>query len=86
MRNYKKIIVAIAMSLMMGSLQAQIFIQDDEFEGHLRSGYEEFELITPYQGGNYDEYEFTPTGSGLLALTGLAGAYLIAKRKKNIEK
>lgn len=81
MRNFKKIMVAIAMSLMMmGPLQAQVFIQDDEFEGQLRSGYEEFELITPYQAGDMDE--FSPISDGLFALTGLSGAYLLAKRKK----
>lgn len=81
MRNFKKIMVAFAMSLMMmGPLQAQVFIQDDEFEGQLRSGYEEFELITPFQAGDMDE--FSPINDGLLALTGLSGAYLLAKRKK----
>ena len=81
MRNIRKKLFVLAMLLMMvGPLQAQVFIQDDEFEGHLRSGYEEFELITPYQGGDPDE--FSPISDGLLALTGLAGAYLLAKRKK----
>lgn len=81
MRNFKKIMVAFATSLMMmGPLHAQVFIQDDEFEGQLRSGYEEFELITPYQAGDMDE--FSPISDGLLALTGLSGAYLLAKRKK----
>lgn len=75
----RRIILALLLMITIAD-HAQVFIQDDEFEGQIRLGYEEYELITPYQGADVDQ--FTPTGSGLLALTGLAGAYLIAKRKK----
>lgn len=81
MKNHNKIIVILAMSLMMvGSLQAQVFIQDDEFEGTLRTGYEDFELLTPVEGMEADQ--FTPLGDGVAVLVGLGGAYLIAKRKE----
>jgi len=81
MKNHNKIIVILAMSLMMvGSLQAQVFIQDDEFEGTLRTGYEDFELLTPVEGMEADQ--FTPLGDSVAVLVGLGGAYLIAKRKE----
>lgn len=76
----KKIMFLVLFFAFSIAAKAQVFILDEEFEGEERLGYQEFELITPYQGT--DDDEFAPIGDGLLALTGLAGAYLIAKRKK----
>ncbi len=63
--------------------RAQVFIQDEEFEGRDRTGYEDFGLVTPYQGGDIDQY--VPVGSGLLVLTALGGAYLVKKANKKEE-
>ena len=57
-----------------------VIIMDDEFEGNNRSGYQEFELVTPYQGGDYDQY--LPLGDGWLLLVGMGSAYLLKKARK----
>ena len=62
---------------------AQIFIQDKELEGRQRTGYEDFGLVTPYQGGDHDQY--VPLGEGVLALSLLGGAYLVRKLSKEEE-
>ena len=79
--NRKILMVLTALLLMVGSLQAQIFIADDEFEGSLRRGESEFVLVAPLQGTDADQ--FTPVGSGVLVMAGLGAAYLLAKRKKS---
>ena len=68
----------LALLLSAGPLSAQIFIQDEEFEGKSRTGYEDFGLVVPYQGGDIDQY--LPLGDGVLALTLLGGAYLMKKK------
>ena len=81
----KKIMtVMAAMLLLAGSLKAQIFIFDDD-ESSLRdvSSAEEVSLIIPIEGSTDDQYgEYVPVGSGALLLAGLAGAYLIGKKKE----
>ena len=82
-RMNKNIIVLLtALLLSVGSMKAQIFIADDEFEGVLRQGESEFVLFVPVQGQDADQSMYTPIGSGLLLLSGMAGAYLLTKRKK----
>ena len=82
----RKIVLFVAVLLMLaGPLKAQVYIMDEEFEGTLRSGYEDFELTTPYEGGDTDQ-QYAPVGNGLLALTLLGGAYLLTKRKKKDEE
>ena len=82
----KKMMKRIAMTMMVmmllasTPLHAQIFILDEEFEGKERVEYDDWELITPYQGGDVDQY--LPLGDGVLALGLLGGAYLLAKRRK----
>ena len=76
----KKILFSVLLLMFSVWAEAQILIVDDEFEGTLRQEETDWTLIEPYEGGDIDEY--LPIGNGLLALTGLAGAYLIAKRKK----
>ena len=79
--NRRILIVLTALLLMAGSLQAQIFIADDEFEGILRHGESEYVLVVPNQGTDADQ--FTPIGNGLLVLAGLGATYLLWKRKKS---
>lgn len=78
----KRIISMVAILLMaVGTINAQIFmINNDEI--NLREGEESSELpfipdleVTNDQG-------YTPLGSGALLLAGLAGAYLLAKKKQ----
>lgn len=78
---HKRIVMFVMVLLLsVGSLSAQIFIEDEEFEGKNRTGYEDFELLVPYQGGDLDQY--LPLGDGVLALTLLGGAYLMRKLGK----
>ena len=82
----KKMMKRIAMTMMVmmlfasKPLNAQVFILNEEFEGQERLGYQDWGLITPYPGGDADQY--LPLGDGVLALGLLGGAYLLAKRKK----
>lgn len=82
MKKMMKITMMVMMVLMLASapLKAQIFIMDEEFEGQMRTQYQDFGLIVAIEGDDYDD--FTPLGDGVLALTALGGAYLLTKRKK----
>ena len=82
MMNRIAMIMMVMMLLASNPLHAQVFILDEEFEGQDRVDYEyvDWGLITPYQGGDLDQY--LPLGDGVLALGLLGGAYLLAKRKK----
>lgn len=81
-RMNKNIVVLLtALLLSVGSLKAQVFIADDEFEGMLRQGESEFVLFVPVEGHDADQF-YTPIAGGWLLLSGIAGAYLLAKRKK----
>ena len=76
-----RFIVILALLLFTaGSMRAQVFIFDEEAEGNIRLGTDEFVVPVPYQGGDLDEY--VPIGSGWLLLAGMGGAYLIGKRRK----
>jgi len=83
---YKKVakIMAVLMLMLATSpLRAQVFIQDPEFEGRDRTGYEDFGLLVPYEGGDHDQY--LPLSDGWLLLTALGGAYLVKKAHKKEE-
>lgn len=79
--NKRIVVLLTALMLMAGTMNAQIFIADDEFEGTMRLEEDEFVLFVPVQGHEGDQ-SYSPVGSGLLLLTGMAGAYLLTKRKK----
>ena len=79
--NKRIVVLLTALLLMVGSMNAQVFIADDEFEGTMRLEDEDFVLFVPVQGHDGDQF-YAPVGSGLLLLTGMAGAYLLKKRKK----
>ena len=77
----KKIVVLLTVLFMtVGSMKAQVFIADDEFEGMMRKSDPDFVLVAPVQGLTTDQY--LPLGNGVLLLAGLGGAYLLKKRNK----
>lgn len=79
--NRKIAMVLVTLTLLVSTYsEAQILIMDDEFEGNMRTGYQEFELVTPYQGGDFDQY--LPLGDGWLLLVGMGSAYLLKKGRK----
>ncbi len=84
MKSMNKIIMVLLTALLLsaGSLTAQVFIADDEFEGMMRQEESEFVLFVPVQAQDGDQ-SYSPIGSGVLLLAGMAGAYLLTKRKKD---
>ena len=76
----KKIISLFAIiMLLVGNATAQIFYLEDEAID--RSGtLDPSGMIVPELGSTNDQY--LPLGSGAVLLAGLAGAYLIGKKKK----
>ena len=81
-RTMKKIVLLLLLSLSLVS-KAQIFIDDDEYEGTLRNGQSSSGLLVPIQGQQTDQY--APLGEGVLLLGCLGGAYLLNKRRKKVE-
>ena len=81
----KKRIIAIAAALMMATApaMAQVFImEDDDYNGKRANTPTDelsFDLPGIYNSGA-DWY--TPVGEGIFMLAGLAGAYLVGKRRK----
>ena len=78
--NKRIVVLLTALLLMVGSMKAQVFIADDEFEGMMRQEEPEYVLFVLGQG--HDGDQFMPVGNGVLLLVGLGGAYLLSKRKK----
>ena len=81
--NYKNrfIVVLTLLLFATSSMNAQVFIMDDEVESNIRVGESSNNLLTPYQGGDLDQY--VPLGDGVLLLTAFGGACLLKKRKKS---
>lgn len=80
----KKLIMTIAIATMLAvPAMAQVFLDDEAMtnsrESHDRNS---FGVMVPSENVDYDQWKYTPVGEGLLVLVGLAGAYLIGKRKK----
>lgn len=80
----KKLILAITTILTLASApaMAQIFLDDEDLNN--RAGSSEVPgAIIPEQDVTYDQFQpYVPVGEGILLLAGLAGAYLVGKRKK----
>ena len=79
----KKKIIAIAIATLMAvPAMAQIFLDDEDLNN--RAGSSEVPgAIIPEQDVTYDQFQpYVPVGEGILLLAGLAGAYLVGKRKK----
>lgn len=78
----KKRIITIAAALMIAAApaMAQVFINDDDANNRADSDEAGMFVNNP---GIYDSGEdwFVPVGESLFVLAGLAGAYLIGKRK-----
>lgn len=81
----KKKIIAIATLMMMAVVPAmsQVFMDDEELNqnrGEMTD--KEFGVMVPKTNVEYDQWKYTPMGEGIVLLAGLAGAYLIGKRRK----
>ena len=78
----KKRIITIAAALMLAAApaMAQVFIDDDDINN--RAGTDDASMYVD-NPGIFDSGEdwFVPVGEGIVMLAGLAGAYLIGKRK-----
>lgn len=69
--------------MMSFAANAQIFVLEQD-ASNVRTG-EGAEILNgfiPENGVEYDQGEYAPIGSGALLLAGLAGAYLLAKKKQ----
>ena len=79
----KKLIMTITIATLMAvPAMAQIFLDDEDLNN--RAGSSEVPgAIIPEQDVTYDQFQpYVPVGEGILLLAGLAGAYLVGKRKK----
>lgn len=81
----KKRIITIAALMLMAVVPAmsQVFILEDNEWNNKRNSQDGFGVMVPEQDVIYDQY--VPVGEGLFVLAGLAGAYLLGKRKKEQE-
>jgi hypothetical protein len=79
----KKKIVTIVVALMLSSIpaMAQVFMTDEELQNS-RVGTTTFTVDMPGQYNSGEDW-YTPVGGGSVLLVGLAGAYLLGKRKKD---
>ena len=79
-----KKLIAIIAALMLATApaMAQVFIMDEDEYNNGRAGTDAngFGVMVPEQDVTYDQY--LPLGEGIVVLAGLAGAYLLGKRKK----
>ncbi len=81
----KKRIVTILLAMFMATVPAvaQVFIMDDDESLNPRNGESgiTFNVMVNSQDVNHDQY--LPLGDGVLLLSGLAGAYLLSRRKRD---
>ena len=80
----KKLIMTIAIATMLAApAKAQVFMDDEEMNANRSDrGGEGFGVMVPQTGVEYDQWKYTPLGEGIVLLAGLAGAYLVGKRRK----
>ena len=75
----KKIIMTIAIATMLaGTAMAQVFLDDESINNRVPG--QPGGVIVPSQDVPNDQY--LPLGEGIFVLAGLAGAYLVGKRRK----
>lgn len=67
--------------LTIGSVNAQIFIMDEDQNSQRNPGDPGYGLFVPSQGSGDDQY--VPVGSGSLLLIGFGAAYALLKRRKS---
>ena len=77
----KKLIMTIAIATMLAvPAMAQVFLDDEAVNDNRAGRAEGPGAYGPEQNVTPDQY--APVGGGVLLLAGLAGAYLVGKRKK----
>ena len=78
----KKLIIAITavLTLATAPAMAQVFLDDEAAHSDRLGNDAPNYPYVPEQNVNYDQY--APVGGGVLLLAGLAGAYLVGKRRK----
>lgn len=86
----KKRIITIAALMLMAVVPAmsQVFILEEEDWNSNKRGQmneNDFGVMVPQQNVEFDQWKQAPVGEGILLLAGLAGAYLLGKRKKEQE-
>ena len=78
----KVIMIAAALMMFAATAKAQVFIIDDDEFTKNRATSDGGMLVDLPQIYNSGEDWFVPAGEGIFVLAGLAGAYLLGKRKK----
>ncbi len=81
----KVIMIAAALMMFAATAKAQVFIIDDDEFVKNRTTTDGGMLVDLPQIYNSAEDWYTPAGEGIFVLAGLAGAYLLGKRKKEQE-
>ena len=77
----KKLIMTIAIATMfVAPAMAQVFLDEDEYNAN-RAGNTAMNIPNPAIYDSGDDW-YAPVGEGIFVLAGLAGAYLIGKRRK----
>lgn len=77
----KKLTLTIAMTFgLMLSVNAQVFMIDDDANNGRADAGEGVSVIVPIHGVEYDQTNYTPLGGGTLLLAGLGVAYLMKKK------
>lgn len=84
----KSLLAIVLMTLLTaGPVTAQIFLDDESLT--YRDGWlgamDEMGNIIPFHEVDWDQANYLPTGSGILMLGLLGGAYLVEKKRKEEE-
>ena len=78
----KKLIMTIAIATMfVAPAMAQVFLDDEDMNGNRANGSSQMIINNPAVYDSGDDW-YAPVGEGIFVLAGLAGAYLLGKRKK----
>jgi hypothetical protein len=78
----KKLIMTIAIATMfVAPAMAQVFLDDEDMANRSGKNTSQLFIDNPAVYDSGDDW-YTPVGEGLLVLAGLAGAYLVGKRRK----
>ncbi|MBR6227142.1 MAG: hypothetical protein IKQ79_02460 [Bacteroidales bacterium] len=78
----KAIMIAAALMMFAATAKAQVFIIDDDEFSKNRATSDGGMLVDLPQIYNSGEDWYVPAGEGIFVLAGLAGAYLLGKRRK----
>ena len=77
----KKLLSLLVLALAAVPAMAQVFLDDEDMNGNRANGGSQLVINNP---AVYDSGEdwYAPVGEGIVLLVGLAGAYLVGKRRK----